>query len=53
MLGLIGSAAALAWYADLTSNERRRADQMAIRLFGVCFQKLTERQRILIKKRLQ
>lgn len=53
LIGIMAScAAALVWYANLSSEEKELADKEALRLFGRKFKELNEREQDEIKNKL-
>lgn len=49
---IAGGLATLAWYADLSREEQKRADGLALKWFGKQFKQLAEHQQKQIQDRI-
>jgi len=49
---IIGGVATLSWYSNLSRDEQKRADTLAMKWFGKQFQQLAENQQKQIRDRL-
>lgn len=50
---IFGGIATLSWYSDLSPQERKQADTLAMKWFGKKFQELAEDQQKQIKDKMK
>jgi len=52
VIAIVGGVATLSWYSDLSREEQKRADTLAMKWFGKQFKQLAENQQKQIQNKL-